>query len=153
MEKFIARLEQNYPQLTFTADDMNYWSPTEKTIFYISKTDERAMASVLHELSHALLGHQNYGNDLELLNKEVAAWQNALDLSAEYEISISNEHIQDCLDTYREWLHRRSTCPTCKSSGLQITENIYTCINCHQEWKVSRSRLYRPYRQCIKTGT
>lgn len=102
--------------------------------------------ALLHEVSHALLGHQTYHTDVELLQLEVAAWARAEQLAADFDIHIEADHIQDCLDTYRDWLHGRSICPTCTTRSLQQSDHHYRCHNCHTSWRVSASRFCRPYR-------
>ena len=149
MEKLIARLRRDYPDLSFATGPLDCWSPASNTILYATTSTDTAFASVLHELAHALLGHNNYANDLELLSKEVKAWEKALLLAPDYRIVINDEHIQTCLDTYREWVHKRSLCPVCNCSGLQNTQTQYICINCRHSWRVTNSRLCRPYRQSV----
>jgi hypothetical protein len=102
--------------------------------------------SILHELGHALLDHQSYENDVNLLQKEAEAWEKAVIVAKSYGMTIDQEHIQNCLDTYRDWLHKRSTCPTCSSHGLQQNKALYRCLNCQGAWKVSSARFCRPYR-------
>jgi hypothetical protein len=60
-------------------------------------------------------------------------------------VIIDEEHIQNCLDTYRDWLHKRSTCPRCDSHGLQTSEQ-YKCYNCRAVWRVGNERFCRAYR-------
>lgn len=59
----------------------------------------------------------------------------------------SEDHIQDCLDSYRDWLHKRSLCPDCRLSSIQINERTYACIFCHKQWHVTAERFCRPYRR------
>jgi hypothetical protein len=93
-----------------------------------------------------MLGHQTYRSDFELLLLEVAAWDKAKQLAASQGITMDEEHIQDCLDTYRDWLHERSTCPRCGTVSLQASPSEYNCHNCSASWQVSKSRFCRPYR-------
>lgn len=147
MEKLIARLQQDYPHLLFATGAMNCWSPSNNTILYTIGNSEAALASMLHEVAHALLGHTSYANDVELLYKEVEAWERATLLAPGYQVIIHDDHVQACLDTYREWVHKRSLCPVCEASGLQKTQTQYVCINCQHSWEVTNSRLSRPYRR------
>jgi hypothetical protein len=107
--------------------------------------------SLLHETGHGLLVHADYQSDLELLHMEVAAWEKAKELGQAFGVQIDPNHIEDCLDTYRDWLHRRSTCPTCGSVSLQHNSTEYHCHNCNAMWQVSSSRFCRPYRQLIRS--
>lgn len=146
MEELLSTLKQDYPGLVFTLGSTHCWSPEKGQIFYTIKEHRVEIAGLLHELGHARLKHQSYGTDVDLLKKEVAAWQEASLLARHYGAAISKDHIEDCLDTYRDWLHKRSTCPACKASGVQVTPRRYHCVNCGERWTVSQARFCRPYR-------
>lgn len=148
------RLATLYPAVRLSTGNAFLWSPKEKTVFYAPeklKTDE-GQWSLLHELSHADLNHTTYRNDFELLQLEVAAWERAATLAVELGTTINQNFIEDCLDSYRDWLHQRSTCPTCGSGGLQHDQKTYRCHNCHAVWTVSESRFCRIYRRKVQTG-
>lgn len=125
-----------------------YWSPKEEIIYYDKSRlgEESGQWTLLHEMSHAKLNHQEYKSDLELLLYEVTAWEEAVKVGAELEIEVSDDYVQSCLDTYRDWLHARSKCPTCQLNGLQKSPRQYQCLNCLSRWQVSASRFCRPYR-------
>lgn len=148
MKTFIHLLASDFTAITFTASNKFYWSPKNNTVYYdTSKNDEAAMWALLHELCHGILQHKTYTTDFELLQLEVAAWHKAKQLAPTYTVKISEDHIQDCLDTYRDWLYARSTCPACGEHGLQDTHNMYECINCQTTWQVTTERFCRPYRK------
>lgn len=144
----VERLVADHPQLTLTAGNSFYWSPANRQVTY--RRDAEGIAatfSLLHEVGHALLDHKHYKLDFELLQLEVAAWQQAKVLAPAYDITIDEDHIQDCLDSYRDWLYRRSICPTCSTKALQQdNQPSYRCFNCHTTWRVAPSRFCRPYR-------
>lgn len=147
MENLVSSLQKILPYITFHAGDSFHWSPANQTINYLSKDTDVNSWALLHEAAHALLGHNNYSSDYELLHLEVAAWDEAKSLANEYKITIDENHIQDCLDTYRDWLHQRSTCPSCGSVSFQNSTNEYRCHNCYTIWRVTNSRFCRPYRR------
>lgn len=149
MQKLLTRLALDYPELTFLAGKTFYWSPKDQIIHYRDEVEDNQIGawSLLHELSHALLGHQIYTSDFELVQMEAAAWAHAEKLAPAYGEEIDADHIQDCIDTYRDWLYQRSTCPACTSCSLQADHRTYNCINCGTTWHVSASRLCRPYRR------
>lgn len=123
------------------------WSPKTKTITYRQGDEgEDNLWGLLHEAGHAKLQHINFKSDMELLQLEVAAWSVASEIASQLGLIIDPEHVQDCLDTYRDWLHQRSTCPRCGIVSFQETTNRYKCFNCRKTWLVSASRLCRPYR-------
>jgi predicted Zn-ribbon and HTH transcriptional regulator len=146
MEKLIEYLRQDYSGLTFREATVASWSPEKHEVYYCPDSRDTSVWSVLHELGHALLDHQSYESDVNLLRKETDAWEKAVIIAKRYQITIDPEHIQNCLDTYRDWLHRRSTCPSCGSHGVQQSKALYHCLNCGDQWKVSSSRFCRPYR-------
>ena len=133
------KLSDDYPQFSFKVDDSFRWNPVNKIIFYRESED---LPSLLHELSHALLGHTTYQKDIELLGMERDAWNHAVTvLSPKYEVEINDDDLQNALNTYRDWLHSRSLCPNCSASGVQSHINTYKCIACGTAWKVNEARI------------
>jgi hypothetical protein len=145
----LKQLRMDYPNITFVAGSAFFWSPKDTSVTYNDKTQQPEVAcwSLLHEVSHGILRHTSYQSDFELMELEVSAWHKATALAKKYNITIDPEHIQDCLDTYRDWLHRRSSCPTCTTVSLQKDPKTYICFNCDTTWGVSSSRFCRPYRR------
>lgn len=148
MQQLLTELQNRLPWVLFEAGDAFYWSPQHSKVVYNQTPSPTNWSSwsLLHEAAHALLGHQAYTYDLELVLLEVEAWDKAKQLGEEFDITIEDDHIQDCLDTYRDWLHQRSTCPRCGTVSLQTASSQYRCHNCLAEWNVSASRFCRPYR-------
>lgn len=135
-----AKLQQDFPLFTFTHGDEFRWSPQDKTIYYDTTSDD--CPSLLHELAHAALNHTEYAKDIELIEMERDAWAYAnTPLSATYSINIDDQIIQDSLDTYRDWLHARSTCPHCQATGVQVKKNQYKCLACNTQWRVNDARV------------
>jgi hypothetical protein len=135
-----SNLQSDFPAFTFIAGDSFHWSPSDKKIYYDTSSDDTA--SLLHELSHAILDHHQYTKDIELIEMERDAWQYATTALAErYHTSIDDEIAQDALDTYRDWLHARSTCPHCKATGVQTQKSHYKCIACGTKWRVNEARV------------
>lgn len=155
MDAIVSKLKYIIPDINFVAGNSFSWSPSKKTISYpaSAKSKEAASWSLLHETGHASLKHTTYDTDLELLLMEVAAWQEAQTIGLRVGVTIDEDHIQNCLDTYRDWLHRRSTCPRCGVVSLQISRGGYSCHNCSMKWHVSSSRFCRPYRMAKVTQT
>jgi hypothetical protein len=144
---FIKKVSHDYPDLIFKQGKQEHWSPRSKTVTYnLDQPLQELHYGVLHELAHAILGHSNYSNDFELLKMEADAWDMASHIGHRYGVEVSANHIQNCLDTYRDWLHRRSTCPNCEMHVLQKDSSSYYCFNCQTSWKVSSSRFVRSYR-------
>lgn len=153
MEKLLNSLKLSFPALEFTAGSTFAWSPETNEVFYrVGNQEKHYVWSLLHETGHGVLQHNTYKTDVELLKMEVAAWDKAKELAPQFNIAIDEDHIQDCLDTYRDWLHARSICPTCTTKCLQQNDrHHYRCHNCHTVWKVTPSRFCRAYRSVKNT--
>lgn len=134
----IKQLRQDYPTLTFKQANTFHWSPADSTVYYADASDP---AQLLHETGHALLDHHAYDRDITLLAMERAAWEKASELAAHYFISLQEDVIENALDSYRDWLHDRSTCPKCSTTGVQSTKNTYTCPACVTTWRVNDARI------------
>lgn len=149
MQTLLPKLQSSFPYLRFSAGQQFCWSPESQEVIYKENaTGPQAIWSLLHETGHALLEHAIYRADFDLLKLEVAAWEKAKELAQELDIVIDNEHIEDCLDTYRDWLYKRSICPTCTAKCLQQDDyRHYRCWSCHTVWRVSASRFCRAYRR------
>jgi len=145
-------IKSDYPDIQLVESGQFAWHSQKKQLAYkrITQDSMRNIFSLLHELGHAVLDHKDYTYDIELLQLEAAAWGKAHELANRYQIELDEEYVQDCLDTYRDWLHLRATCPTCFARSLQASASHYHCLNCQTEWSVTRSRLCRPYR--LKTA-
>ena len=145
----LPRLQRDFPELSFVASTQFSWHAGRQNIAYNKSRlgAERGVGAMLHELGHALLHHTDYESDVELLQMEISAWEKAHELAKKYEVSLDQDYIEDCLDSYRDWLHVRATCPACFERSLQTTRHTYGCHNCGTVWRVTRSRLCRPYRR------
>lgn len=153
MESTLKQLRKLHPGLSFKPGQQFCWSPETHEIFYIeSAGGDTAIWSLLHETGHALLNHNSYQADFQLIRLEVAAWEQAKQLAATLQLVIDENHIQDCLDTYRDWLYKRSICPGCHAKCLQQDDFVhYRCFNCHTIWRVTPSRFCRAYRSTKNT--
>lgn len=145
---FLQQIRTDYPNVRIENSEKSYWDPVEQ-IIYFNPDQQNPIWSLLHEVGHMKRGHSKYSLDIELLIMETEAWQSAKELSAKYDIELDNDYIEDCLDSYRDWLHKRSMCPRCKQTGVQSNQLLYTCLNCGSKWKVSISRFCRSYRMQI----
>lgn len=148
ISSILDSLINDFPDFTFRQSSEFRWSPHEKTIFYNPQEDAGLL---LHELGHAILGHVDYKRDVELITLERDAWSFAVQgLSPRYSISISEDDVQESLDTYRDWLHARSLCPQCASTGIQVARESYKCIACYALWRVNEARACALRRHLIQ---
>ena len=147
----IEQLQSDYPSLQFQQSNEFLWSAKRQTIHFdpdVANCD----AFTLHELSHALLEHQGYRADIDLIKMERDAWEYARShLATKYGYDIEEDIIQDNLDTYRDWLHARSKCPDCTATGLQTKSRHYHCLSCGNSWRVNEARLCALRRYSLAT--
>lgn len=144
----IEHLRNDFKQFTFTKHDVFHWSPRNKTIYYDPDELESkyGIFQLLHEVGHATLSHTNYTSGVQLLRMETQAWAEAQNLAEKYGLSINQKQIERCLDSYRDWLHLRSTCPKCSAVSLEVDSNKYHCFNCFTNWKVPADQRSKNYR-------
>lgn len=125
--------------LAFTPGEVFHWNYTACAITY-DAASAQAESQLLHEFGHALLNHRGYSRDVELLSMERAAWDEAERLALEFGVKIDTETVEAHLDTYRDWLHKRSLCPNCSATGIQTAQNTYRCIACLHTWRVNDAK-------------
>lgn len=140
INSLVARLSADYPSIQFEAGSEFMWSPSRHTVYY-DPVRPYATTLLLHEVAHGLLGHEDYRRDIELLTLERSAWEKARQLSSPLAVSIDENTQEDHLDTYRDWLHARSTCPDCSAIGHQVKKELYHCVSCDTRWRVNEARL------------
>lgn len=137
----LHKLTTTYPQFTFVPAESFYWSSEVATIYYDATTDIVNIPKLLHELSHALLGHVDFILDIELIQMERDAWAFAQTLASNYSLTISTEVIEQALESYRDWIHKRSICPSCSSNGVQTKTGPYKCFACGDQWRANDARV------------
>lgn len=143
-----AQLLSSFPGIHFARGKTFVWSPAKKTVFYDPTRVETPLGglALLHEIGHAELGHTSYELDTELIDMEVAAWEEAKELATKLAFQIDHSHIEECLETYRLWLYKRSRCPKCDNTGLQVNGRTYSCFLCGSQWQVASSHSLQPRR-------
>jgi hypothetical protein len=144
----LHKLKTDYPDIRFVPSDTFVWSPETSTVFY-STEGPQVKALLLHEVSHGLLQHKEYKRDIELLAMEAAAWDKAKQLAEHYHYPLDEAVAEGHLDTYRDWLHARSTCVNCSATGYESGKETYTCPACTTQWRVNEARVceLRRYKQ------
>lgn len=136
----LDRTSMDFADITFEPGERFEWRPTSRTVIY-DPDDPFFEAHLLHEIGHAVLGHSEYDRDIDLIAMERDAWQHArLELAPRYQANITADILHHDMDTYREWLHARSTCPHCQSNGIQIKKREYKCVTCRKTWRVNEAR-------------
>lgn len=137
----VPKLSVDFPEIHFESSDDFYWSPTSKTVFFGTVRNHMDQLTLLHEVAHAVLNHQHYARDIELLKIEREAWDYVrTNLAPRYEAPYDEDHAETMIDSYRDWLHSRSTCPQCSTSGIQTGDHRYRCLGCSHDWRVNEAR-------------
>lgn len=137
----LAKLRGDFPDITFEHGDDFYWSTSTNTIYSATLATTRDQLTLLHEVAHAILGHKEFKRDINLVKIEREAWEYVSStLAPKYALEKDKDVAEDAIDTYREWLHARSTCPSCAQTGIQTNEALYRCLSCNHDWRVNDAR-------------
>jgi hypothetical protein len=128
LRDLISKIKADYPSFAIkTGRKFAFRYP--KTIT-IGPPEPSEKLLLLHELSHALLGHKSYSRDIDRVKMESEAWEKAKELANHYGVEVDENLVQDELDTYREWLHKKSCCPECGLTRYQTNDQTYHCPRC-----------------------
>lgn len=138
-KSLLKQLKADYPELKFVSSDDYRWSFEDQSVYYDENNSINAPL-LLHETAHGLLGHEAYSADINLIKLERDAWTKAEELAQKYSVTIAESTREDALDSYREWLHTRSLCPTCGKNGIQTDSNLYECLVCSAKWRVNDAK-------------
>lgn len=139
----LEHLQQDFSHITFLKDKTFRWSFHKQTVFY-NLSLPYAAQMLLHETAHGILRHKDYNLDVQLIKKELAAWEYAQEtLAPQYGITLTTEYIEESLDSYRQWLHARSTCPECHIAAFQTKTGTYACVACGCQWRANDARKLR----------
>ncbi len=127
-EAFLTKIKNDFSNYRFIDGEKFAFRPP-KTIV-LGPEEPFYELLTLHEISHAILKHKDFRTDAERLKMENAAWDKARELADEYGVEISEMIIQRELDTYRDWLHKKSRCPVCGLTRFQTPDGKYHCPRC-----------------------
>ena len=128
MDQLIEKLRRDFPELNFKIGK-KFAFRFPKTIT-INPDEPEAKLLTLHELGHAVLGHRDFSRDVKRLKMEVEAWEKVREFAKTYNIAFDEEIMQSELDTYRDWLHKKSRCPKCGLTRFQDADGVYHCPRC-----------------------
>lgn len=141
LNSIVDQVILDHPHVTFQKAAVARWSSPENTVYFQTVNSLSDMYLFFHELGHGLRRHRDYDQDIELLRIENDAWQQAVQTASTYGFTIENNTIDEALDSYREWLHARSRCPTCTQSGVQQkSSGMYICLLCNTSWRTNDAR-------------
>lgn len=145
IDSIAKQIFNDFDDIKFCIGNDFHWSPTDGQVHHPNIIQLNDVFQLLHEIGHARLGHSQYPTDITLLEMERQAWEEACSYASNYDIPLdmNGPLVQSSLDSYRQWLHSRSTCPNCEAVGVEQRPNDYLCILCHQHWKVNEARTCR----------
>lgn len=124
----LKSLEKTYPELRFKPGKrFSFRAP--KTITYV-EGEENFNLLLLHELGHALIKKFDFKTDVERLKIESDAWAEAKSQASLFKIPFDEEFAESELDSYRNWLHKKSLCKTCGLTRYQTPDGVYHCPHC-----------------------
>ena len=135
---FLSDLQLFYPEYRFKPGLRFLFRPPN-TIFYepLDGPFQPFALQLLHELGHAISGHRNFQLSIDRLKIETEAWQAAEkilqihpELVAKYHLSFDQEFAEVHLDTYRRWLHQKTTCKKCGLTMFQDKNQTWYCPHC-----------------------
>lgn len=136
---FLNLIISSYPNFTFLSGKKFKFRP-KKTIYYISpEIFEREIPKdsletfpllLCHELAHASLGHFSYSTNLERLKIESEAWEETKNLCKKFNLPFSEELAELELNTYRNWLEKKSLCKICGMTRFETKNEGYLCPRC-----------------------
>lgn len=140
-----------YAQHRFLPAAFFSYDASEEVINYLpdALSTNSGKLALLHEISHCELGHFHYQTDLQLYAMEIDAWQLTRKLAKKFKIPITKDYIEDCLESYNQWIEKRGTCPKCQTFCAQTTETEFECFNCSTRWRVNTSPQVRTTRRIM----
>ena len=108
------------PELEFVAGGYFAYNAADEVVYFIEDhlDMEQGRLALLHEVSHALLGHFHYGSDYELLFMEVLAWHKTKNLAPRFGLELDDLFVRECINSYDRWLTDRASCPDCNNLCL-----------------------------------
>ena len=125
---FLARIRSDFPEFRFIQGAKFSFRPPKTIVIGPEEPGDDSL--LLHELGHALSLHRDFDTGAKRLKMEVEAWEKAKGLAPKYGVTIDEEMVEDELDTYREWLHKKSRCKKCGLTCFQTPDGEYHCPRC-----------------------
>ena len=125
---FLAAVKNKFPDFRFKTGRKFMFRPP-RTIF-IGPEEEGDEILLLHELGHAILGHRDFNMNVQRLKMEMEAWEKARELAEEFGVPIEEDKIETELDTYRNYVDKKSRCPKCGLARYETPDGQYHCPRC-----------------------
>lgn len=125
---FLAKIKSDYPEFSFREGTrFSFRYPKTIIVGPAEKNDELLL---LHELGHALSGHKTFGTGAERLKMEREAWDKARKIAPKYGVEFDDSLAEAELDTYRDWLDKKTRCRKCGLTCYQTPDGVNHCPRC-----------------------
>lgn len=125
---FLAKVKADHPELKFCTGKRFSFRPPKTIVMGPDEENDKML--LLHELGHALSGHKTFSTGAERLKMEREAWEKAREISSIYNIVLDDSLIEEELNTYRDWLDKKSCCQNCGLTCYQTPDGVYHCPRC-----------------------
>ena len=125
---FLRELRTDFPDFCFKEGERFAFRPPETIV--VGPEEPYDSLLILHELGHALCGHRDFKTGAARIKMEREAWEKAKKLCEKYDVVYNEEVVENELDTYREWLDKKSRCPSCGLTRFQTPDGTYHCPRC-----------------------
>ena len=126
----LQQIITDFPNLIFKRGSRFTFRPPNIIILGPKTTNYELLT--LHEIGHALSNHKNYKTYLELLRMETEAWRRAKPLAQKYQVPYNEDLVQSHLNTYRDYLYLKTTCPHCGNYCIQSSTGKLFCPFCQK---------------------
>lgn len=125
---FLARIRSDFPEFKIISGKRFSFRPPKTIVVGPEEPNDSLL--LLHELGHALSGHRNFDTSVRRVKMEREAWDKARELCSKYEVEYDEDLIEGELDTYRDWLHKKTSCPKCGLTMFQTPDGFCHCPRC-----------------------
>lgn len=127
---FLARVRADFPDIRFVTGERFIFRPPRTVVVPKNADSEADALRLLHEVGHALSRRWSFDTEVERLKIEVIAWAKARELAPLYGVTADDELIESELDSYRDFLHQKSRCPSCGLTRFQTPDGVFHCPKC-----------------------
>ena len=125
----IQKLRVDYPDFLFKSGTRFAFRPP-RTIVLGDPNEASYPLLLLHEVGHALCGHRDFKTTPQRVKMEREAWEKARELCDLYGVEYDEAVVEQELDSYRDWLDKKSRCPVCGLTRFQTTDGKFHCPKC-----------------------
>lgn len=125
---FLAKIKSDYKEFRFVSGKRFSFRPPQTIV--VGPEEDGDCLLLLHELGHAISSHRDFDTGARRLKMEREAWDKAQELCSLYGVEYDAELVETELDTYRDWLHKKSRCPKCGLTRFQSPDGVYHCPKC-----------------------